>query len=64
MNTRRKTSTRVGYEIVNTGANFQGNQVPLQMQPAANEQVPVIPLAMTDREVREVPLKWPKPSQP
>ena len=54
MNTRRTDARIVGEEVVNAGATPKGNQVPSQVQNAANDQVPVNPQAMTDGEVRVV----------
>ena len=42
---------------MNAGANLQGNQVPPQVQAAANDQVMVNRSAMTDGEVREALLQ-------
>ena len=57
MKTRRTTTRKVGEEIANAGATPQGNQVPLQEQVAANDQVSVNPPAMNDSEVREALLQ-------
>ena len=52
MNTRRTAARRVGEEIANARANFQGYKVPPQVQAAANDQVLVNPPTMIDGEVR------------
>ena len=57
MKKRRLVARRVVYEVANEGANSQRNQVPRQVQAAANEQVLVNPPAMTNGELREAFLK-------
>ena len=54
MNTRRTTARIVVDEIENVGETMQGNQVPPQVQAAANEQVLIDPPAMTGGEVSVV----------
>ncbi|TMX02622.1 hypothetical protein EJD97_020750 [Solanum chilense] len=54
MNTRRTTSRRVGDEIVNAGATPPGNQVPLHVQYAMNDQFLVNSLATTDDQENAV----------
>ena len=53
MNTRRTTARRVREDVANEGVTPQGNQVPSQVQAAANDLVLVNPSAMTDGEVLE-----------
>ena len=53
MNIRRRTARIVGKEIANAGDTPQCNQVPPQVQDAANDHVPMNPPVMTDGEVRE-----------
>ena len=52
MNSRRTAARREGYELVNVGDNPKRNQVPCQVQAAANDQVLIYPLSMTDGKVR------------
>ena len=47
---RRKAAGRVAKEVANAGTTSQGNWIPPQVQVAANDQVPVNPPAMIDRE--------------
>ena len=52
MNTRRRTTTRVGEEIANARATPQSNRNSLEVQASANDQVLVNLLGMKDGEVR------------
>ena len=60
MNKRCLVAKRVWDEVENEGANSQMNQVPRQVQAAANKQVQVNPPAMTNGDLRESFLQMPQ----